>query len=124
MKAQKLLIAVSAALVLLLAVAQVDSFAKLNGDVNDAIRQGKRMYVQPSADEAVPFVKGVYHSDDALPVKRWFQSSVVPEFLTKLIEASYIGYQEFRDIIRLPRYGKFEETERASYKHVKVLIAE
>ena len=64
-KVQKLLIAVSAALVLLLAVAQVDSFAKLNGDVNDAIRQGKRIYVQPSADEAVPFVKGIYYRASA-----------------------------------------------------------
>ena len=124
MKAQKLLIAVFAALVLLLAVAQVDSFAKLNGDANDAIRQGKRVYVQPVADEAVPFVKRVYRGDDALPIRKRFESSVVSELFAGLIEATYIGYREFRDFIRPPRSGKFLETESARYKHVKLLIAE
>ncbi len=111
MKLQKLLTAVFAALVLLLAVAQVDSFAKLNGDVNDVIRHGKRIYEQPVADAAPPFVKVVYPSDFDLPNVKRFESSVASKFFARLIEVSYIGYSEFKDFVRPSRSTKFLETE-------------
>lgn len=104
MKAQKLLIAGFAAVVLLLFVAQSDSYARLNGDENNVIREGKRIYEQPLDDRTLPFVKGVPGDDDAFPFKKRFRSPVIPEFLSRWLEVAVIGYREFRDSIRPVKY--------------------
>ena len=123
MRVQKTLLAGLAALLVLFFVAQVDSFAKVTEYKNDVIRDGKRSYDVPS-DNAAPFVKGWDRGDDALPAGKFQHISALQEFWKKLIVVSYIGYQEFRDYIRLPRTGKFGGEERASERYYKASLQE
>ncbi|HEX9971665.1 MAG TPA: hypothetical protein VGD14_06305 [bacterium] len=124
MKAQKLFIAGLAALTLLLFVAQVDSFAKLTQGKTDALRQGKGVYATPSSDEAALPEKGQYRGGDALPSGKGFQVPALQDFFSKIIDIAFIGYQDFRDFVRLPRSVKYKGSGSAGYRYFKILAAE
>ena len=126
MRVQKYFTAGIAALLFLLFVAQVDSFAKLTEDFNDAIRDGKRSYKEaPVSDSALPFVKG-QDRNDVFPVGKSYEVNGLLDFYERVLKVAVIGYQDFRDYIRLPRFGKFEgrQAERGSYQDIKVRLAE
>jgi len=77
------------------------AYAKITSEDNDAIRSGKMTYALPGNDNLAPLKHAYYRGDDAVPSGKRFQIPQITEFFHRLIEASYIGFDDFRDYIRI-----------------------
>lgn len=123
MRVQKNLIAGLAALLVLLFVADLESFARVPGDRTEAIRVGKQAPAAPS-EQAMPFSKGIIRSYEVLPVGKSLDTSMVSRFWKKILEVNYIRLPEFREVIRLPRTVKGGDATDVTKRYYRILVEE
>lgn len=123
MRVKKNFLAGLAALLVLLFVADIESFARVPGDRTEAIRVGKQAPASPS-DQETPFSKGINRFEEAMPVGKSTDTSMVSRFWKKILEINYISLPEFRDVIRLPRSVKGGEEIDYSKRYYRILDEE